>query len=128
MKFDVVFPGGLQVDARIRDLTVVTNQDGSAPSPFLLFLASLGTCAGIYVLNFCEARELSTEGVKVVQDVKYDRERGMVETINLDIVVPPDFPEKYHKALVRAADQCAVKKHLFDPPEVNVRTVVSSDA
>jgi ribosomal protein S12 methylthiotransferase accessory factor len=44
--------------------------------------------------------------------------------VSLDIEVPPDFPERYHDALVRAADQCAVKKHLEHPPQFDVRTVV----
>jgi ribosomal protein S12 methylthiotransferase accessory factor len=49
----------------------------------------------------------------------------MVEQVDLDIVVPPDFPEKYHEALIRAADRCAVKKHLENPPRFNVRTTVT---
>jgi ribosomal protein S12 methylthiotransferase accessory factor len=36
--------------------------------------------------------------------------------------VPPDFPEKYHKALIRAADQCAVKKHFETPPTFEILT------
>jgi len=126
MEFEVVFPGGLQVDAHMGNLVIETNQDGSAPAPFGLFLASIGTCAGIYVLSFCKHRGLSTEGVKVVQRVHSNRETRMVDRIELDIVVPPDFPEKYHDALVRAADQCAVKKHLHQPPEFKVETRVAA--
>lgn len=124
MEFEVVFPGGARVDALMGNLVIETNQDGSAPAPFGLFLASIGTCAGIYVLSFCKHRGLSTEGVKVVQRVHSNPETRMVDRIDLDIVVPPDFPEKYHEALVRAADQCAVKKHLEQPPEFQVRTRV----
>ena len=127
MEFEVVFPGGARVDAHMGNLVIETNQDGSAPAPFGLFLASIGTCAGIYVLSFCKHRGLSTEGVKVVQRVHSNPETRMVDRIDLDIVVPPDFPEKYHEALVRAADQCAVKKHLAQPPEFHVATRVSAD-
>lgn len=126
MEFEVVFPGGARVDALMGNLVIETNQDGSAPAPFGLFLASIGTCAGIYVLSFCKHRGLSTEGVKVVQRVHSNPETRMVDRIDLDIVVPPDFPEKYHEALVRAADQCAVKKHLAQPPEFQVATRVSA--
>ncbi|HSW28146.1 MAG TPA: OsmC family protein [Longimicrobiales bacterium] len=124
MDMEIVFPGGARVDALVGPHTVVTNQDGSAPTPLSLFLASIGTCAGIYVLGFCQARDLPTEGIKIVQRVIADPNTRMVATIQLDIVVPPTFPEKYHEALVRAADQCAVKKHLENPPEFEVRTRV----
>jgi ribosomal protein S12 methylthiotransferase accessory factor len=50
----------------------------------------------------------------------------MVDQVDLDIVVPPEFPEKYHAALIRAADQCAVKKHLEQPPTFSVQTKVDS--
>jgi ribosomal protein S12 methylthiotransferase accessory factor len=125
MEMDIVFPGGARVDAHLGKLVVETNQDGSAPAPFGLFLASIGTCAGIYVLSFCKHRGLSTEGVKVVQRVHSNPATRMIDRVELDIVVPPDFPEKYHDALVRAADQCAVKKHLEQPPSFDVRTRVA---
>lgn len=124
MQMEIVFPGGARVDALMGPHTVVTNQDGSAPAPFGLFLASIGTCAGIYVLSFCQHRNLPTEGIKVVQRVHSNPATRMVDQVDLDIVVPPDFPEKYHEALIRAADQCAVKKHLEKPPVFQVRTRV----
>lgn len=124
MEMEIVFPGGARVDARMGNLVVTTDQDGSAPAPFALFLASIGTCAGIYVLGFCQHRNLPTEGVKIVQRVHNDPATNMVDRIELDIVVPPTFPEKYHEALIRAADQCKVKKHLEHPPTFEVRTRV----
>ena len=125
MEMVIVFPGGSRVDAHVGNLVVTTDQDGSAPAPFGLFLASIGTCAGIYVLSFCQHRGLSTEGVRIVQRVHSNPTTRMVEQIDLDIEVPPDFPQKYHEALIRAANQCAVKKHLESPPRFEVRTTVS---
>lgn len=128
MEMEVVFPGGNRVDAILGDRVIQTDQDGSAPAPFGLFLASIGTCAGIYVLSFCRHRGISTEGVKVLQRIHTDPDSRMVDRVELDIVVPPEFPERYHQALVRAADQCAVKKHLMDPPDFVVRTRVGEGA
>ena len=126
MEMEIVFPGGAQVDAVMGNTVITTNQDGSAPAPFGLFLASIGTCAGIYVLNFCTHRGLSTDGVKIVQRLSTNPTTRMVDRVELDIVVPPDFPEKYHTALIRAADQCAVKKHLETPPTFQVQTRVEA--
>lgn len=126
MEMEITFPGEAQVDARVGDMVITTNQDGSAPSPFNLFLASIGTCAGIYVVSFCRQRDLPLEGIRIRQRTRSNPETRMVEGIDLDIEVPPDFPEKYHAALVRSANQCAVKKHLAQPPAVEVRTVVAA--
>jgi len=132
MDMTITFPGGAKVDATFGPYTVTTDQppqgggEGSAPTPFALFLASMGTCAGIYVLGFCRQRGLSTEGIRIKQQVDRDPATGLIGTVSMDIEVPPAFPEKYHDSLVRAANQCAVKKHLEHPPQFAVRTVVTS--
>jgi putative redox protein len=47
-----------------------------------------------------------------------------LDKIVIDILVPPDFPEKYHKVLIKVADQCAVKKTIMHPPKFEVKTTV----
>lgn len=133
MEMIIDFPGGARVDAHFYGYTLATDQPapagaGSAPAPFDTFLASIGTCAGIYVLGFCKQRGLSTKGIQIIQRSDYNHMTGMVDRIVLDIQVPPDFPEKYKPALVRAADQCKVKKHLERPPQFEVKTVVVNEA
>lgn len=122
---EVVFPGGERVDAIMGNMVVTTNQDGSAPTPFALFLASIGTCAGIYILGFCRHRGLNTDGVKIVQRLHMNPLTRLIEQVDLEIKVPPEFPAKYHEALIRAASQCAVKKHLEQPPSFDVQTRVA---
>lgn len=130
MEMIIDFPGGARVDAHFGPYTVMTDQspqgggEGSAPTPFALFLASLGTCAGIYVLGFCRQRGLPTEGIRLVQRMHSDPATGMLGLVELEIQVPASFPEKYHEALIRSANQCAVKKHLEGPPAFDVKTVV----
>jgi putative redox protein len=46
----------------------------------------------------------------------------MVGKVEIEIQVPPEFPEKYRASLVRSAELCAVKKHLENPPEFEVFT------
>lgn len=131
MEMVVDFPGGARVDAHFGSFTVKTDQpasgggEGSAPTPFALFLSSIGTCAGIYVLGFCKSRGLSTGGIRVIQKVHSDPATGMVAKINLEIQVPSNFPEKYIPSLIRSAELCAVKKHLEYPPQFEINTVVS---
>ncbi len=125
----VTLPGGRRVDAQLPGHLVRTDQareDGgedTAPRPFQLFLASIGTCAGIYVQGFCAKRNLSTEGIRIVERPQYAQD-GALLGVDLDIQVPPSFPEKYRDALVRVADQCSVKKAIRAQPQFGVRTVV----
>jgi ribosomal protein S12 methylthiotransferase accessory factor len=134
MEMVIDFPGGARVDAHFGPYTVKTDQppqgggEGSAPTPFATFLASLGTCAGIYVLGFCKQRGLPTEGIRLIQRMESDRSTGLVSKISLDIQLPPDFPEKYKAAVIRSAEQCAVKKHFEKPPAIEVSTSVAEPA
>ena len=120
MEMMIDFPGGSRVDAHFGNFTIKTDQPpvASAPSPFDTFLAAIGTCAGIYVLGFCQQRSLPTEGLRIVQRMHRDPATGLVAKIDLEIQVPPTFPEKYFPAMVRSAELCAVKKHLENPPQV----------
>lgn len=128
MEMEITFPGGARVDAHFGSFTINTDQSpqgggkGSAPSPFATFLASLGTCAGIYVLSFLKQRGLPTEGVRILQKTHSNPATGMIGQIDLEIQVPEDFPDKYKDALIRSAELCAVKKHFDDPPRFNVYT------
>jgi ribosomal protein S12 methylthiotransferase accessory factor len=128
MEMIIDFPGGARVDAHFGPFTVPTDQAipggpaPSAPTPFALFLSSIGTCAGIYVLGFCSKRNLPTDGIRIVQRVQNNPVNGMVTKVDLEIQVPPSFPKKYHDALIKSADLCAVKKHLEKPPQFEITT------
>jgi putative redox protein len=134
MDMKIYFPGGKKVYADYNGMTIKTDQpvfgggDGTAPAPFDLFLASMGTCAGIYILGFCQQRGLPTEGIEINQSLEFNPVSRMITGVNLDIMVPESFPEKYHDALIKSAELCAVKKHLEEAPKFKVQTVVTSQA
>ena len=127
MEILVDFPGGSRVDAHFGKFTVPTDQPpmASAPSPFEVFLSSIATCAGIYVLGFCQQRGLPIGGIHIVQRTRSAPETGMVDEIDIEIHVPPTFPTKYYDSLVRSAELCKVKKHLEKPPKFSVTTKVT---
>ena len=130
MRMEILLLENRKVAAKFKGFEVVTDQpvsnggDNSAPAPFDLFLSSIGTCAGIYVLGFCQQRGLSTEGIELKQSLEFNPVTRMIGKINLDIQVPSDFPEKYYDALVKSAELCAVKRHMEDTPDFEVKTVV----
>ena len=128
MEMVIDFPGGSRVDAHFGPYTVNTDQppmgggEGSAPTPFAVFLSSIGTCAGIYALNFCDKRKIDTQDLRLVLDFKSNKKTHMVEKIRMTLTLPQDFPEKYIPAIVKAMDLCYVKKHLHEPPEFETIT------
>jgi putative redox protein len=128
MEMVIEFPGGARVEAHFGPFTVTTDQppqgggQGSAPTPFDVFLSSIGTCAGIYVLGFCRQRNLPTDGIRIIQHIHPNHMTGMVEKIQLEIQVPPSFPPQYHSALIRSAELCKVKKTLEQPPQFEIVT------
>ena len=134
MDIRVSFPGGKRVDAEVGAHLVHTDQssahggEGSAPEPFELFLASLATCAGIYVLGFCQARGIPTEGLGLVQRHEFDPATQQLVRVELEVALPPNFPEKYRVAVLRAAANCKVKKVLGAPPEITVKARGAEDA
>ena len=127
---EVTFDGGKVITAHLAGHAIKTDQPvkegggNSAPSPYMLFLASIGTCAGIYVKSFCDQRGISTEGMKIVQSMDYDSQKGVPSLIKLDIQVPEGFPEKYKAAMINVAELCAVKKTIASTPQFEVVTSV----
>jgi putative redox protein len=130
MEILIDFPGGSRVDAHFGNFSVPTDQPptASAPTPFELFLSSIATCAGIYVLGFCQQRDLPTEGLRIIQRTQSNPLTGMIDEIDIHILIPRTFPEKYRDSLIRSAELCKVKKHLEQPPKFKVATTIADPA
>ena len=126
MSMTISFPGGKRVSAAFGDYLLETDQpkdkggDGTAPSPFDLFIASIGTCAGFYILSFCKERNIPVDNIKLTLDTEKHPETKMTDKIMIQVQLPEDFPDKYKKAVIAAADVCSVKKHLLNPPAIEI--------
>jgi len=131
MEMYIKFGGRSKINAEFKGFTIKTDQsergggEGTAPPPFDLFLASIGTCAGFYAKSFCDQRGIDTDGIELVQKMIYNPMEGRISGIDIEIKLPADFPEKYKNALISSVNACAVKKHILNPPEFNVYTVSS---
>lgn len=125
---EIIFEGGKVVTAHSHGHIIRTDQSvesggqNSAPSPYELFLASIGTCAGIYVKSFCDNRKIPTENIKIIQSAEFNKETGLPVNITLDIKLPSDFPDKYREAVISVAELCKVKKTMDFPPTFEVIT------
>jgi putative redox protein len=123
---EVSFPGGKRVDVKAGDFNIATDQavknggDASAPEPFTLFLASIAACGGIYALNFCQSRDIPTDGLGLSMDWERDPQDPLKTLARLRLRLPAGFPQQYRDSIVRAIDLCAVKKHILQPPTFEV--------
>ena len=130
MDMEVYFPGNKKVYASYKGFTVETDQpvesggDNTAPAPFDLFLLSIGTCAGYYVLSFLQQRGLPTEDTRIVFRREVDQATHLTTKVSLEIKLPAGFPEKYREAVIRAAETCAVKRALDNPPAFETFTTI----
>lgn len=131
---EIRFPGGLEVEALQDGFAILTDQPvaqggaGAAPSPFDLFLASIGTCAGLYALRFCRQRNLDTDGLALTLTSESGEDGKRIARIGIRVTLPPAFPEKYREAILRAVDQCKVKRHVLEPPQFEVTAVAANEA
>ena len=123
---EVIFVGGKKVEAKIEDRIVETDQPiqngggGTAPEPFQLFLASIATCAGIYALEFCQMRKISTHGMALTMSCEFDKRRKVYQKLCINLRLPSGFPKEYERSIVRVMDLSSVKKHIANPPEFEI--------
>ena len=122
-EIDVSFPGNTRVDAKIRGFVISTDQpeksggDNSSPTPTELFTSSIATCAGYFAVKFCRTRHIDTAGMSLKMSYEWDEEEKRYPKMTINLKVPEGFPPKYQKAIIKAMDQCVVKKHILEPPE-----------
>jgi ribosomal protein S12 methylthiotransferase accessory factor len=125
---EITFDGGKVITAHAHGHSIKTDQPiksgggNTAPSPFELFLASIGTCAGIYVKSFCDNRKIPTDKIKIIQRTEFSKETGLPVAITIDIQLPADFPEKYKASVISVAELCKVKKTILNPPVFQIIT------
>ena len=128
MEITVKLAGNKKVTAEFDGYRVVSDQpkeDGGealGPAPFDLFLASIATCAGYFVQSFCQTRGIPTDDILIVQSSEWDDEVHLIRKIDLEVRLPASFPEKYRASVIAAVNQCTVKKHLQQPPQIQVVT------
>jgi ribosomal protein S12 methylthiotransferase accessory factor len=129
MELKVTLEGGKRVATRIGDHLIMTDQptkhggDNSAPAPYDLFMASIGTCAGFYVQSYCESKGFDSSGIEITLSARRDPDTKQITGFVTTIHVPPELPEKLHTALKKVAEQCAVKKTIMSNPEFVVETI-----
>ncbi len=130
-EINVTFPGNLKVYAEVDGFEIKTDQpeedggNGTAPAPSSFFTASIATCTGYFALKFCKARNIETEGMTLSMKYNWDAENKRYPEMDILLTLPPGFPAKYKDAIVRAMEQCVVKRNILEPPEFHIAASLS---
>ncbi len=130
MNVEITLLDGQQLKASFGDHEIISDQSIEAggkaeyPEPFDYFLASMPLCAAFYIRKFCDSRDISTDGIKISQsNENIDADDHYKKKLILSVELPDDFPKKYHKALLAAANTCTVKRVVQAAPEFEVKIV-----
>src|SRR5260370_33732539 len=123
METSVDYVGGLRFEVTTRGHHIVSDQPlenrgaDSGMTPPELLLASLGTCAGYYAVEYLRARSLPTDSLRVhveaekaAKPARLNMFRVRVEARNVD--------QKHQDALLRAVQHCLIHNTLLQPPSI----------
>ncbi|CAH9061825.1 hypothetical protein PSECIP111951_03933 [Pseudoalteromonas holothuriae] len=133
MEIKVNFLDNLRIEAKFDDFSVIADQpirykgDGSAPSPFDYFLASSALCAAYFVKVYCNARDISTDGIRLSQNNIVDPENRYNQVFQIQVELPENISEKDREGILRSIDRCTVKKVVQTGPEFKIDTVENLD-
>jgi len=123
--------GGTRFATQIRGHRLVVDQpagtgEDSGPMPIELLGAALGTCVALYVHQFCEARELGTEGLEVEVQQQGAKNPNRVARFDVRVKLPGDLPPHYVEMIERVARSCPAHHTLSHGAEVQVSLELGS--
>ncbi|MFT4541412.1 MAG: ribosomal protein S12 methylthiotransferase accessory factor [Planctomycetota bacterium] len=116
MQIKVRFLDNLRLEASFDDFKVISDQavrykgDGTAPNPFQYLLASSALCAGYFVKVYCNANDIPTEDISLVQDNIVDPENRYQQTFKISAELPEGLSEEHRDGIISAMDRCTVKR------------------
>lgn len=130
MQIEISFGGNKKVNASVNGHIINTDQpqdsggDNTAPTPYELFLASLGTCSAVFIKFYCDNRKIPADKIKIIQKTEFNKTTHLASKINFEIQFPSDFPKEHIEAVKNVAALCKVKKQLQAPPQFDITTTI----
>jgi putative redox protein len=126
----VTHQGGTRFAAQVRSHQVFTDQPvaaggtDTAASPIELLGASLGSCIAFYVQQFCAARGLPYEGMRVEIEQRSEKSPARVIEFIGRVIMPEELPEEYARMLDRVVRSCPAHNTLAGGAFVNIEVLV----
>ncbi|MCC6590007.1 MAG: OsmC family protein [Bryobacterales bacterium] len=126
MEAQIEYESGVQFAVDIRGHRLVCDQPtnaggqdaGITPPEFLL--ASLGTCAGYYAVEYLKTRSLPVEGVRISVRAEKALNPGRLSRFHIDVEVDGLTDDRHREGVLRAVKRCLIHNTLLHPPEIEI--------
>jgi uncharacterized OsmC-like protein len=99
---------------------------GMTPPEFLL--ASLGSCAAFYAVQYLKTRNLANSGVEVTVTAEKLKQPARLGNFVVHVVSPVSLTEEQSDGLMRSVHHCLVHNTLLAPPEIKIDLAVAEPA
>lgn len=133
MELTVDYIGGVAFRTKARNHEVLCDQppemggQDTAMTPPELMLASLGTCAGFYAIQYLKTRNLPHQGVHVKVAAEKTAEKPIrLDNFKIEVTVPGLEDQRHREGVLRAVNACLIHHTLQHPPKVEIQ-LTSSD-
>lgn len=93
-------------------------------TPPELLLASLGSCAGFYAVQYLKTRNLPASGVEVSVTAEKLKQPARLGNFSIHVTCPVPLTEEQTEGLMRSVRHCLVHNTLLSPSDINIDLVV----
>ena len=102
--------------------------EDSGMTPPELLLASLGSCAAFYAMQYLKARKLADTGVEVTVTADKLMHPARLGNFCVRVVCPVSLTEEQTGGLMRSVHHCLIHNTLLTPPEIKVELAMAETA
>jgi uncharacterized OsmC-like protein len=116
--------GAVQFEVKAGRNTVVSDQPESnggfdeGMTPPELLLASLGSCAGFYAVDYLKRQKLPMEGVRVRVTAEKAKNPPRIDNFRIEVDVPAGLSEEHKQGVEGAVHRCLIHNTLLHPPTI----------
>jgi len=122
----VAYQGGIKFEAMtgkhklIIDLPPEKGGTDEGMAPPDLFVASLGSCIGVYVVRYCQNAKIDTEGCAISLDWSLSDDKKSIAAVEVKIRLPKADPGPRARAVLEAARSCLIHNTLHGGLNVDI--------
>jgi uncharacterized OsmC-like protein len=99
--------------------------EDSAMTPPELMLASLGSCAAFYAVQYLKARNLAESGVEVSVTAEKLKHPARLGNFKIHVQCPVSLTEDQTQGLMRSVHTCLIHNTLLSPPEIKIELAIA---
>ncbi|MGA3048540.1 MAG: OsmC family protein [Terracidiphilus sp.] len=100
--------------------------EGMTPPEFLL--ASLGSCAAFYAVQYLRTRNLDDRGVEVSVTAEKLKQPARLGDFRIHLSCPGPLTEEQTEGAMRSVHHCLIHNTFLNPPEIKIDLVVGEAA